>query len=126
MPTLYKAIAGKLQAILNCGRSVNTEWDLKRREAICTLVREHMPSGSGFDSGTDIDWDRSTPNKLVFTTSYHHHGECGYTHWSNHSITVRASLVSGITLTISGRDYRGFKDYCYDVFHTALMAEVEE
>jgi hypothetical protein len=126
MTPLYKLIASALQASLNCERSGNAEWHVKHREAIGALVREHMPSGSGFDHGTAFDGDRSTPDKLVFNTSYHHAGESGYTHWTDHSITVRASLVFGITLTISGRDYRGFKDYCDDVFRQALLTEVKE
>lgn len=128
---LYQALASKVSAHLACIASNNVEWERRHREDAEALVRQCMPSGSGFDSGTTLEWDASRSDKLVFTTKYHHMNDVGYyTRWTDHTVTVRADLVHGITLVIGGRDYREIKDYIAEVFHHALTepapAPVEE
>ena len=44
---LYRAIAEKLQAIENCRKANNAEWEARHSDAIEDLVKAHMPSGSG-------------------------------------------------------------------------------
>lgn len=52
-----------------------------------------MPSGSGFDAGTRLDEDKTNDSRLVFTTAFHHMDEHGtYAGWTEHTVTVRASL----------------------------------
>jgi hypothetical protein len=122
---LYRQLALLVQARLNAGKSGNHEWFDQHTDAILQLVREHAPSGSGFDSGTKIDLQRSTGEKLVFDTAFHHMNENGfYTGWTKHTVTVRASLTNDIDLTISGRNLNEIKDCFYDVFFSALTRPV--
>ena len=128
---LYRKLAALVAARLNCiDGSVlagANEWKVKHEEAIRKLVREHMPRGSGIDSGTTIDLDASTTEKLVFDTSFHHMDEHGsYDGWTEHRITVRASLVFTIDLKISGPNRNEIKDYLHDVFREALTLPVGE
>ena len=117
---LVTILASKIDARLRCLKNGN-EWADKHEDMIVALVREHMPSGSGFDSGTTMDLDVSTGEKLVFLTSFHHMNDVGmYDGWTEHAVTVRPSLVHGFLLTISGRDRRGIKDYMHEIFHVAL------
>ena len=96
------------------------------REEIERLVREHMPSGSGFDAGTTLNFERSTPEKLVFDTAYHHMSEHGfYCGWTDHRVTVTPSFDSGYNLRVSGRDRNDTKSYIEDTFRAALSREVE-
>ena len=74
-------IASTIEAIANCRQSGNTEWEAKHDEALAKIVRNHLPSGSGFDSGTLLDTDRSRPDRLVFTTGFHHMTEGSYDGW---------------------------------------------
>jgi hypothetical protein len=121
---VYQQLASLVTARENCVKSGNDVWFDKHGEAIETIVNNYMPSGSGFDSGTKIDLDKSTGDKLVFTTSYHHMNDGGYYDgWSDHTVTVKPSLLHGFTLNIGGRDRNGFKDYAYDVFQIALYAD---
>ena len=123
---LYQELASAVQARLNCIASSDSEWEGKHEERIEALVKNHLPSGSGIDSGTAIDLDKSTGEKLVLTLSYHHMDEMGgYDGWTEHTITVRPSLLFGIDLTISGRDRNRIKDYLYEVYQYALTREVE-
>ncbi len=124
---LYQVLASLVQARINCIESNNTEWRDNHEERIEALVKEHMPRGSGFDAGTTLDLDKSTGEKLVFKTSYHHMNDYGvYDGWTEHVVTVKPSLMYGVNLMISGRNRRDIKDYMYDVFYDALKEEVHQ
>lgn len=121
---LYRAIAEKLQAIENCREAGNAEWESRHGDAIEELVKAHMPSGSGFDNGTILD-DDSTPDKLVFLTSFHHMNDGGmYDGWTYHSVTIKASLANGFDMRIGGRDRNDIKDYIAECFSQALEVPV--
>lgn len=126
---LYQQIASSLQAMINCEKSGNSDWYTRHQETIEDLCKNHMPAGSGFDAGTQLDFDRSTPEKLVFISAYHHMDENGfYDGWSDPvTVTVRPSLAFGILISISGirRKNRYEKDYFYDTFDQALHQEVK-
>jgi len=49
-----------------------------------------------------------------------------YDGWTSHIVTARASLAHGFTLTISGADRNGIKDYVGETFNHALRTEVGE
>jgi hypothetical protein len=121
--SLYSRIATRLQAMESCKKINNIEWFEKHESKILELVKDHMPSGSGFDNGTDFDFEKSTSGRLVFHTSFHHMNDNGsYDGWTEHTVTVRASLAFGITLNISGKNRNDLKDYMHDLFHGALRA----
>jgi hypothetical protein len=125
---LYAVLANLVQARINSGEKHDANgdhWFAIHTESIDNLVKEHMPSGSGFDSGTTLDLDKSTSEKLVFTTSFHHMNDVGmYDGWTDHTVTVKPSLMFGISLTISGRDRNQIKDMMYDMFAEALKTKV--
>jgi hypothetical protein len=114
---IYRRIASLLDARANCAKSGNTEWFAKHTEHIDDIMAS-APSGSGIDNGTTLDYDASTPDKLVFHTAFHHMDDGGgYDGWTEHTITVRASLAFGIDVRISGRDRDGIKEYLGDTYH---------
>lgn len=124
---LYRVLAGLVQAIEDCRVSGNVKWHDRHACRAITLVKARMPSGSGIDSGTTIDLGACTPEKLVFTTSFHHMDQFGtYDGWTDHTVTVRGSLAWDITITIGGRDRNEIKDHLHEVFNSALRAEIEE
>ena len=101
------------------------EWFDRHADRIESLVREHMPRGSGFDSGTTLDLEASHADKLVFQTSFHHMNDGGYYDgWTTHVVTVTPSFIGGFSLRVGGRNRNNIKDYIGDTFHTALMTEV--
>jgi hypothetical protein len=120
---LYKLLAREMWRYQNAGGSGIVREDA--RDTIERLVKEHMPSGSGFDSGTVLVLDESTDYKLVFGTSFHHMNEHGsYTKWTEHRVIVSPSLAFDFDLTVTGRDHNGIKDYIHEVFHHALTKAV--
>lgn len=122
---LYVELASAVGARLNCLASKNTEWEEKHESRINALVSAHMPSGSGFDNGTAIDLDKSTGEKLVFSTAFHHMDEAGgYCGWTEHEVTAVPSFLGGFSLKISGRDRNDIKDYIGDTFQHALSTDV--
>lgn len=123
---VYQEIASRLNAIENCEKRENWEWRDKHEEAIREIARNHLPSGSGIDTGTRIDFDKSNPEKIVLLMSYHHMNENGmYDGWTDHTITVRPSLQFGFNLTISGRNRNDLKDYLHEVYEHALNREID-
>src|SRR5215469_16388627 len=91
---LYSELSTLIQARKNCQQSNNTEWFDRHSGTIQKLCKQHLPSGSGFDSGTKFDLDASRADKLVFHTSFHHMNESGmYDGWTEHTVTVTPSLA---------------------------------
>ncbi len=124
---VYQHIAGLLIAIENCYKSNNTEWRDRHEQTLEKMVYETMPSGSGFDSGTKLDFERSNAEqKLIFHTSFHHMNDGGYYDgWTEHTVTVRPSLFHDIDIKISGRDRNEIKDYIHECFDIALRESVD-
>lgn len=123
---LYQILASCLNAIENCRESGNDEWLRQHTETIESLVSNYMPSGSGFDNGTKLDFDASKGGeKLVFSTSYHHMDDGMYDGWTEHTVTVRPSLIFDFDMKISGRDRNEIKDYMAETFNYALSQTFE-
>ena len=118
---LVEAFATAVDAYHRC-RETGNEWAARHRETIERLLKDAMPSGSGIDTGTRLDLDRSTGDRLVFGASFHHMNEHGmYDGWTDHEIIVTPALIGRITLRITGRNRNEIKDYLHEVYHTALL-----
>lgn len=121
MKRLYQELAMLVAARLTCIARGNTEWVDRHETEIDRLVKTYLPSGSGFDLGTNIDLDKSTGNHLVFSTSFHHMDEHGgYDGWTSHGVRIDPDLASGFTLKVYGRNRNDIKDYIGDVFQAVL------
>jgi hypothetical protein len=117
MKSQYQQISNRLHAMINCERSGNSEWYSKHEEVIHDICKNEMPSGSGFDSGTTFDFDNSTPEKLIFKTSFHHMNDGGcYDGWTDHKVIVTPSLEFGFNIKVTGRDRNNIKDYIVEMF----------
>lgn len=120
------AIARAFGAWERCVKSGNVEWQRKHEDALDAL-NEGMPSGSGFDSGTKLDETASTPNRLVFVTSFHHMDDNGmYCGWSEHCVIVTPDFETGFDLKVTGRNVRDIKEYIAEMFQYALSEQVAE
>lgn len=123
---LYRAIASAVKARENCAKTDNSEWFDRHTKTVEFLVKNYMPSGSGIDCGTKIDWDRTAPELLTFTFSYHHMDDGGcYDGWTEHTLKVWASLAHEFKLHITGRDRNQIKEYLYDTYQYALKQLVD-
>lgn len=123
---LYKHLATTIDARINCERMNNQEWLIEHKFDIINFAKNFLPSGSGIDSGCQIDLDKSTGEKIVINTSYHHMNENGYYNgWTDHTIIVKSSLIHTLDITITGRNRNDIKDYLYDIFRQALMDMID-
>lgn len=121
---MYVRIANLIFAIQNCQKSNNTEWESNHRDSLDELMKQ-FPHGSGFDSGTKIEEDRCTPEKLIFTTAFHHMNENGYYDgWTHHEVRITPSLWQGYTMRITGKNKRDIKSYIEEIFDQVLNREV--
>ena len=93
-------------------------------EETTDLIQQYLPSGSGFNNGTQLNLDKSSASKLVFETSFHHMSEHGYyTKWTDHTVTVRPAF-QGLDIRVSGRNHNDIKDYIAECFYCCLTENV--
>lgn len=127
----YQEIAEQFNAMKNCEKMNNQEWYTEWHSRIEQTVKEHFPSGAGFDSGTTFDFVNSTSEKLVFNSAFHFMNENGcYDVWADFQIIVRPSLQFGFTLTLKSigefpHKYSFNKDYILECFDLALNQETK-
>jgi hypothetical protein len=123
---VYRELASRHQAWQTCTFNGIEDWAANHKEFIEKLMENLAPSGSGFNSGTKLDFERSELNRLVLTTSFEHMDEFGgYDKTTDHDIIVKASLVHGIRIVITGRDWNGIKDYMREVMYDFLEKKIE-
>lgn len=120
----YQEIAKCLVAYNNCLKSNNKEWENKWEDKINELVKNHLVSGGGFDTGTKFDWEKSNHNKLVFNTAFHHMNEGGYYDgWTEHQIIITPDLMFGFNIKITGKNRNDIKEYIHTVFSDFVYRE---
>ncbi len=97
---LYNQFAKIFNSVLNNSKNKD-----KLIEEIEQLTEEYMLSGSGFDSGTSFNFEKSKKNKLIWNTAFHIMNDSGYyTHWiENITITITPDLQFGFNVNITGR-----------------------
>jgi hypothetical protein len=123
---LYQQIAHCFQALLNCQESGNEQWEAIWTERVLALASDNLPSGSGFDNGTEFSLDESRADKLIFVTSFHHMDDSGsYCGWTEHRVILTPSFIHGFDMKITGPDKRGIKDYIGQCFSEALDVPAE-
>lgn len=123
--TIAARLASLVQARANCAETGNTEWHARHSGEILRLAREHLPSGSGIDSGCVVMSEESTADKLVIHVPFHCMNEQGmYDGWRDYRVTVRPAF-DGIRVTVAGRDYNGLKDYLGDLFQETLSRTID-
>ena len=125
MQKVYQQIATAIETLARAEKQNQENWIEIWADKLKKIM-EDAPSGSGFDSGTELS-DDSTPNKLVFDVAYHHMNDAGYYDgWSHHKVIVKPSLAYGFDMRVTGRDRNGIKDYIGEVFHNWLSLHTSD
>ena len=104
---------------------------ISKNEQMEDLVKNYLPSGSGFDGDTSID-EKSTDKKIILHVEYHHMNDNGfYDGWSTFKIIITPSLAYDYSLVVKGETvvkkyfYDGvFKNYIIDTFMPYLDKEM--
>ena len=124
---IYKHLALSVDARLNCLAKPDqfNDWIARHKRQAEFIMTNCLPHGSGIDSGVQLDFDKSTAEKLILITSFHHMNEHGfYDGWTSHQITVTPSLCFEINLHITGRNRNEIKDYLHECIKSALQEQV--
>lgn len=136
---LAQRLAVLVSAWHNCAKKIrdtklDNGWADRHEAKIKALVKDHLPSGSGFDDGTTLVVDNSDDNVLSFVGGYHHmDGNGSYCGWSSHVVTVSGNLAHGFTVNVvvtgapDDEDYDAdhHRDYVAETFCFALQTLVE-
>lgn len=121
---VYKFIATQLARVKNLEKH-NAQRSDKVFDALCMWVKKNGPSGSGIDMGTAMS-EASTQDHIVLGTHFHHMDEHGgYDGWTDHRVHVKASMLFGIDVTVSGRDRNQIKDYLGETYQRWMLSEME-
>ena len=121
---LYQIIASASGAHARC-IAEESDWADKWYKLLDDIELNHLPSGSGVDSGTRIDRDATTETRIVLTCDFHHMNDGGYYDgWTTHKIIITPAF-DGFDLRVTGRDRNDIKDYLGDLFHHCLIAQGE-
>lgn len=124
---VYQQIAGLIQARKTCIETENYTWKENHENTLDEISKNLLPSGSGFDSGSKINIEASTSEKIIIDSGFHVMDEDGfYAEWLNLVITVKPSLQFGFLMTIKGipAKYKfQITDYVNDSFYEALNQE---
>lgn len=123
---LYQAIATAIVARENSYETYNQEW-LENWENKLEEYQKLLPSGSGFDSGCEIDLDNSNGERIRIKADFHHMNEHGfYDGWTEHTVTIRASLLFGFEVRVNGVNRNNIKEYIQETFNHVMSMEVEQ
>lgn len=122
---MYQFIAHTLCRVQNIAKG----GDPKRADGIFNdlglWVKRNGPSGSGIDMGTAIS-ETSTPAKIVLGTHFHHMDEHGgYDGWTEHKVTVQASMLFDIDISVGGRNRNDIKEHLHQVYSQWLTSSVD-
>jgi hypothetical protein len=89
-------------------------------------LAEDSPSGSGIDGGSRFLVDESTPQKLRFSSDYHHMNDAGmYDGWTDHVATC-VPTFQGPEVFVSGRNRNDIKEYLAYLWSEWFQAEIPE
>lgn len=122
--SVIQCLASHIVARLNSIKSNNADWIEIHSDRIEQIVKEFLPSGSGFDDGCKIDLAVSDADKIVIQTAFHHMKDGFYDGWTHHNVTIRPGFEA-VKMSISGQDRNQIKDYIYQSFGFALDEMIE-
>ena len=128
--TIAQELAIRIMARSNCIENGNQSW-LNKHEAVIELLIKQLPSGSGIDYGTSVNYSKSKTDKIVLDSAYHVMNDDGYyTGIIDYRVVVTPSLQFGFNVNVIGnfssnRDAYGLKEYLFDIYLDALNEIVE-
>lgn len=89
-----------------------------------SLCYQYLPSGSGIDNGTTIDWNNSLETKLIFNFSFHHmDGQGYYIGWTDHQMILIPSFIHEIDIQFHCDHW---EDFCNSIAEDNEKAIEEE
>ena len=105
---------------------------ISKNEQMEDLVKNYLPSGSGFDGDISID-EKSTDEKIIIHVEYHHMDINGfYDGWSTFKVIITASMAYNYLVQVKGESvvskyfyHAGFDDFVISVFRDCLDKEME-
>jgi hypothetical protein len=106
----------KLAQAIQWYKDTNEEYKGIAEDKIKELEKR-LPYGSGFDAGSSVDMKKSTGQKIVIDTAFHHLDENGYYDgWTEHKVIITPCLMYGYNIKVTGRNRNQIKEYIYDQF----------
>lgn len=118
-------LARLIVARVNCIDNDNGNW-ADQHEVGIEMILATLPAGSGIDSGNEVDYDKSSINRIVINSSFHvMNDQGGYDGWIDYRVIITASLMFGFDVNIVGnfssnKNAHGLKDSLVDLYSDSL------
>ncbi len=125
--TVCQQLASAIGAHNRCVESKNGQWEDHWFEVITNIINNHLPNGSGFDSGCQIELEQQKHNKLIIHSSYHAMNEHGmYDGWYNFRVVIVPDFTD-FDFKVIGNfgKYAYNKEYIEDTFYHCLSEIIE-
>jgi hypothetical protein len=137
--TVIEHIASIMLARQNCLERMQEplggnaqRWYNLHTGALTDLLKDQLPSGSGFDSGVDLNSDLTDvkAERFVFDCPFHCMNENGfYTDWTEFRVTVTPSFVGKMNIEIERTgglvdDEEHLADYICEAMYDSLCHEM--
>jgi len=123
---VYNVLANKCRLL-----EQGSGWYDQIEYQIESIMEEHFPSGSGFDSGCTLNLDDPKGEKLIIDCPYHCMNDNGfYDGWVYPSVIITPSLCHDYNMRINWKGYGGkykflLDEYIGEVFTTCLDKEID-
>ena len=123
---LLQRLVETKESYINCVNNGNKEWQDKWEDKLSNLL-DMLPSGSGIDTGLEVD---IKPSLVTINGDYHAMNEHGmYTGYIAFTITIEPAFIGFVLgIEIHDKDHEqayGLDDYLGDLFYENLSQEVE-
>ena len=122
---VYEYLSRALCAMRRAPDAARDEWVA----VIGRIERNCLPDGCGFNAGSMITGDplADAEHTISIQTGYQHMNDAGYcTHWSSHTVTIRATF-DGFDIDVTpGGEPEEFTEFLADTFVCALVEPMPE
>lgn len=136
MVMITQKLIEKIAIFLPSSKHTENTFDASKENAVDQL-NEYLPSGSGIDCGSKINFCESTRSKIVIDSAYHYMDENGfYSGWFDFVVIATIDFVgidvnvkikrgtNSTPLSLSGLNEL-FSDYLSETYHYALCRVME-
>ncbi len=118
LASVASVIATTCEALRNCEATPDHPWTSRWASLLDAIEANLLPSGGGFDRGTQIDREATNARRISLRVDFHHTSQLDtgfYSGWTSHRVTISPTF-SGCEISVSGSDLNQVREHIVDVF----------
>lgn len=101
----------------DANQCLDKKWVVPSKARLSELL-EPLPRSNGLDAGVVFDWNRSKPNKFIFSFNYYYRDKRGdRSGWTRHQLIITAGYFNKFYMRITGRNKNKMKESLLTLFN---------